>query len=57
MELKFVLPPLTAKELGIVLASLSKSDDLAVANGQLDNEWAVVYRKIDGEKQVVAVPL
>jgi hypothetical protein len=57
MELKFVLPPLTAKELGIVLASLSKGDDLAVANGQLDNEWAVVYRKIDGEKQVVAVPL
>jgi hypothetical protein len=43
--------------LGIVLASLSKLDDLAVANGQLDNEWAVVYRKIDGEKQVVAVPL
>ena len=57
MELKFVLPPLTAEELAIVLASLSKLDDLAVANGQLDNEWAVVYRKIDGEKQVVAVPL
>ena len=55
MELKFVLPPLSAVELARIFAALSVIDDGAVAMGNLDSEYAQVYRKLDTEKQMVSV--
>jgi hypothetical protein len=57
MELKFILPPLTAEELGTVLGALSSIDDRAVKAGDLNSQWAQTYRLIDENKQVVGLPL
>ena len=56
MELKFILPPLTAEELGTVLGALSSVDDQAVRAGDLDSPWAQTYRLIDENKQIVGIP-
>ena len=56
MELKFILPALTAEELGTVLGALSSVDDQAVRAGDLDSPWAQTYRLIDENKQIVGIP-